>query len=362
MAVLEFWQSFSLPLLATLGFSGQAKLLRTRFWFSVWRRQWLLPVSPRGSRGCRLAGTRGYRVRMEAARLDLTEAERQLIDPILRQVSELKSALRADDGKSQAQMIHATGRLQGRFDAVVLGRGLKTSDWRLYHQNDRSWYVERIEPGMSPPSTPVPAAAASGTPIYRAPVNKNLRRQAISAASVARDLDFLVAVLERLIGLMEDGSDDFVLKQALFSAAMIAYVRTRNPDRRQGYWITDDLVAKCADEKLDDFVRGVRDKHIAHSINAFEQTDLGVIVDENHQIRGTVVTHVALTGWDSADLKRLLALTRCLSRYVEKDLDGFQDAADAAARAMPITAVERGDPIGFQPLSPADLRTARNES
>jgi hypothetical protein len=51
-------------------------------------------------------------------------------------------------------------------------------------------------------------------------------------------------------------------------------------------------------------------------------------------------------------LKRLLALTRCLSRYVEKDLDGFQDAADATARAMPITAVERGDPIGFQPYLP----------
>jgi hypothetical protein len=192
-------------------------------------------------------------------------------------------------------------------------------------------------------------------------VDKDLRRRAISAASVARDLEFLAAVLERLTGLMEDGSNDFVLKQALFSAAMVAYVRTRNPDRRQGYWITDDLVAKCADGKLDDFVKGVRDKHIAHSINAFEQTDLGVIVDENHQIRGTVVTHVALTGWDAGDLKKLLALTRCLSKYVEKDLDDFQDAAEAGARAMPITDIERGDPIGFQPPSPADLRIARKE-
>jgi hypothetical protein len=297
-----------------------------------------------------------------AQRLDLTEAERHLIDPIVRRVSELKLALRADDSKSQAQLIHATGRLQGRLDAVILGRGLKTSDWRLYHQNDGSWYVERIEPGMAPPSAPIAQAGGSGTPIYRAPVEKGLRRRTISAASVARDLEFLAAVLERLIVIVEDGSDDFVLRQALFSAAMVAYVRTRNPGRRQGYWITDDLVAKCADEKLDDFVKGVRDKHIAHSINAFEQTDLGVIVDENHQIRGTVVTHVALTGWDPADLKRLLALARCLSTHVEKDLDGFQDAADAAAGAMPITDVERGDRIGFQPPSPADLRTARKES
>jgi hypothetical protein len=46
-------------------------------------------------------------------------------------------------------------------------------------------------------------------------VDKDLRRRTISAASVARDLEFL-AVFERLITLMEDGSDDFVLKQALF--------------------------------------------------------------------------------------------------------------------------------------------------
>ncbi|MDQ6883725.1 MAG: hypothetical protein M3077_05735 [Candidatus Dormibacteraeota bacterium] len=297
---------------------------------------------------------------MDAETLDLTDDERQLVNPMVSRVAELKAAVRADDPSSQARLIHATGRVQGRVDAVVLARGLNTSDWRLYHQTDGTWYVARIKRGMPPPSPPDAAAAASGTPIYRAPVDKGLRRRAISAASVARDLEFLGVILERLIELIEDGSDDFVLKQALFSAALVAYVRTRNPDRRQGYWITDDLVANCADEKLDDFVKGVRDKYIAHSINAFEQTDLGVIVDD-HAIRGTVITHVALTGWESSDLKRLLALTQCLSKRVEKDLDDFQDAADAAARAMPITDVERGDPIGFQAPSPAELRTPRRD-
>jgi hypothetical protein len=296
-------------------------------------------------------------------RLEVSDEERGLIEPMVRRVTEARSATLGADTNAQAQLAlaHATGRLQGRLDAVLLLRGLDTSEWRLGHQTDGSWYIERkpLE-RPAPPTDPV-AALPPGQPIYRAPVDKNIRRQTINAGSVARDLGFLIDVLDRLIRLIEDGSDDFVLRQAFFSTALVTYVRTRNPDRRQAYWITDTMVAACGGTQLDDYLRGVRDKHIAHSINALEQTDVGVVIGEAHEILATVLTHVSLTEWQPADLRRLRAVVECLAARVEQDLDGLQAAVEAAAKALPINVIERGQPIGIRSATPAEVRQARDD-
>jgi uncharacterized membrane protein len=74
---------------------------------------------------------------VEAAGGDLTEAERRLIDRMLRRVGELKSMLRADDGKSQAQMIHATDTARSdRLDSSLVARPdpLCNVDQKLFGQ------------------------------------------------------------------------------------------------------------------------------------------------------------------------------------------------------------------------------------
>ena len=73
-------------------------------------------------------------------RLEVSDEERCLIDPMVRRVTEARSATLGADTNAQAQLAlaHATGRLQGRLDAVLLLRRLNTSEWRLGHQTDGS--------------------------------------------------------------------------------------------------------------------------------------------------------------------------------------------------------------------------------
>ena len=70
---------------------------------------------------------------------------RELEEARLRRVAEAKSATLAADATERTQMALAlaTGRLQGRMDTVLLRRQLKTAEWRLGHQTDGAWYIER---------------------------------------------------------------------------------------------------------------------------------------------------------------------------------------------------------------------------
>jgi hypothetical protein len=142
----------------------------------------------------------------------------------------------------------------------------------------------------------------------------------------------------------------------------VTYVRTRNPDKRQAYWVTDKMVEDCGGTELDDYVRGVRDKHVAHSINAMEQTDVGVRIGENHEVLGTVLTHVSLTEWQPADLRRFQAIVQRLAARVQTDLDALQDSVEAAARTMPVSVIERGGPIGMKAPASGELRHERADN
>jgi len=122
------------------------------------------------------------------------------------------------------------------------------------------------------------------------------------------------------------------------------------------------MVEDCGGTELDDYVRGVRDKHVAHSINAMEQTDVGVLIGDNHEVLGTVLTHVSLTEWQPADLRRFQAIVQRLAARVETDLDALQDSVEAAARAMPVSVIERGGPIGMKAPASGELRQERADN
>jgi hypothetical protein len=248
---------------------------------------------------------------------------------------------------------------------VLMLRGLEPRDWRLGHQTDGSWFIEQrtgpipVPPGALP-GQPPPGASI---PVRRLPIDRTLRQKVIAAASVVRDLGYVNELLERLIALVDDGSTDGVLRQALFSSALVAYARTRKPDRRQSYWISDDLIARCGSDSasLDKYLDGLRDKHIAHSINAFEKGDLGVVISREHEVSATVVTYINLMGWEIKDLRRFQQLVVDLHKLVEASLDELQDQAEAAARAMPIETLEKQPSIGFTPANPSDVNVPRPE-
>jgi len=94
---------------------------------------------------------------------------------------------------------------------------------------------------------------------------------------ILQDMTFTVGVLKRLIKLLKDDSKDNISIQSYWTVALISYVRCFSAGKRFG--LSENIFKN---DKLEGDPLGchrcfknLRDKHIAHSVNPFEQ----VVVD-----------------------------------------------------------------------------------
>jgi hypothetical protein len=116
------------------------------------------------------------------------------------------------------------------------------------------------------------------------------------ATSVLLDLRLTAAALDRLIKLLGDKSDDELVKGSLWTTALISYSRCFIGGRRPPL---AESVFEDFHETAFGFHRhliAMRDKHVAHSVNPFEQVGVGAVVGDNeagaHRVIGTGVLAV----------------------------------------------------------------------
>ncbi|MDQ3740123.1 MAG: hypothetical protein M3389_04180, partial [Actinomycetota bacterium] len=107
--------------------------------------------------------------------------------------------------------------------------------------------------------------------------------------SIKRDLEFVATAAERLAELTSRESVDVVAARALQTAALIAYVRCFASGKRFG--LNDDTLSKGPKgaREYHQHLKDMRDKHIAHSVNPFEQAKIGVILSADEKsVEGVV--------------------------------------------------------------------------
>ena len=85
-------------------------------------------------------------------------------------------------------------------------------------------------------------------------------------------------MLKRLLQLLDENSNDDVLLRSYWTAALISYIRCFATGKRFG--LSPETVFKGREgaTEVHEFVLDLRTKHIAHSVNPFEQTVVGVIL------------------------------------------------------------------------------------
>jgi hypothetical protein len=128
---------------------------------------------------------------------------------------------------------------------------------------------------------PFPEGEELGTPAYELDIPE--ARDAEEWHSVYRDLEFVIDVAGYLVRLMEQreqqqgqptsvGTASF-LEKALYTAALVAYTRCFGTGKRKNK-LDDSIFAGDAAHLLERhrYWKNTRDKHIAHSVNAFEIT------------------------------------------------------------------------------------------
>lgn len=183
-----------------------------------------------------------------------------------------------------------------------------------------------------------------------------IRYDLMSARSLAR----------RLQNVVEGEEPDYELVDALTTAILVRYSRPFSGGVRR--WPAEDALNELSEgqrqehERLRDF----RDKHIAHSVNAFEENQpIARYVEGREHSEGVYSVechHGRIVGLNSRETEGVIALTTAMIEYVDSLLGVEKEALLAKVRSISFEhlLLKRESRA---PLSPSvDIRRPRRKS
>ncbi|HEX4720900.1 MAG TPA: hypothetical protein VH333_00190, partial [Pseudonocardiaceae bacterium] len=157
----------------------------------------------------------------------------------------------------------------------------------------------------------------------RLPVRKLSTAEAAKYAdlvSIAQDLWFVVQACNRLRTEMVKAEDhqDPVVARSLWTAALIAYSRCFENTRRKGLAVADVRALPLQGEVVEwhDFLRSMRSKHIAHSVNSFEMISIGAIEGTSGTAEGVVWLSLQHHGVEDGGIDQTATLAGELHKVV----------------------------------------------
>lgn len=150
-------------------------------------------------------------------------------------------------------------------------------------------------------------------------MNKNLKEFPIAKAdsSEAQKLADLAAMIQdfrtimqacsRLKNLLEENSKDHLLIESLWTSALIKYARCFATGKR--FDLSKDIFQNLQGEplKAHQFYIDLRNKHIAHSVNPYEQMEVGFILS-----------------FANAPEKKIVGVSTLAMRHIVSDKNGVQ--------------------------------------
>jgi hypothetical protein len=160
-------------------------------------------------------------------------------------------------------------------------------------------------------------------------------------ASIFQDLTFCIQCCDRLSDILAPGvQEDAILQQALWTAALISYARCFATGVRQG--LTPSIYERFEGEPRDvhQMYIDMRNRHIAHSVNPFEQIKIAAVLAPPtgavREVQGvsTLSMKRISDGLEGAQQLRLMARTAL--KEMERLCKEQTDKVLENARKMPI--------------------------
>jgi hypothetical protein len=190
-------------------------------------------------------------------------------------------------------------------------------------------------------------------------------RQLADYGAIFQDLSFVLAVLERLHDLLgEDGDDaDSVLVRAYWTAALIAYVRCFSTGKRFG--LSEEIFEGTeGGVEVHRLYKQLRDKHVAHSVNPFEQVKVGAVLAsegaEERKIQGIAATTFNLLSHSQEGVEQLFHLTRIARKKALEETESLKEATRAKAGTMDLDELyEKAEPLRHYAPGPDDASRSR---
>jgi len=160
-------------------------------------------------------------------------------------------------------------------------------------------------------------------------------------ASIFQDLKFCIQCCDRLNCIFAPGvAEDAILQQALWTAALISYARCFATGVRQG--LNPSIYDKFEGEPRDahQMYIDMRNRHIAHSVNPFEQVTIGAVLapptSASREVQGVTTLSMKRIsdGIEGVQQLRFMALTAL--KEMERLCKEQTDLVLEDARKIPI--------------------------
>jgi len=162
---------------------------------------------------------------------------------------------------------------------------------------------------------------------------------------IFQDLGFTVDVLNRLIQLFKNKSIDRILIESLWIGALISYFRCFSSGKRLG--LSEDIFKnkKLKGDPIGchHYYKNLRDKHIAHSVNPFEQVTVDLELSSpsstKREVLGVAVLSQRLICVDIKGVVTLLRLALIAKEEVRKQAKEYEDKTLEVGKSLPIDAL-----------------------
>lgn len=107
--------------------------------------------------------------------------------------------------------------------------------------------------------------------------------------AIAQDLGAVMETCRRIEELIKQSSNDRILIEGLWTAALVRYARCFAEAKRKG--LTESIFEGLQGEPLTahQYYIDMRSKHVAHSVNPFEQAYAGVVLTPENSEKKEVV-------------------------------------------------------------------------
>lgn len=164
-------------------------------------------------------------------------------------------------------------------------------------------------------------------------------RQLADWAAIFQDLSFVLEALNRLRDLLEAEGEaaDPVLLRVYWTAGLVAYIRCFASGKRFG--LSESIFADIdGGVEVHRYYKALRDKHIAHSVNPFEQVDVGVILAppsaQERKIEGIATLSLSLISTTTEGVEQLQQLAAIARKKAGEECRRRQEATSERARKL----------------------------
>jgi hypothetical protein len=184
--------------------------------------------------------------------------------------------------------------------------------------------------------------------------------------SVWADLDIAVTVLDRLIAIRDssDRDTDGVLEHSYWTTAVVHYARCFTEGKRRT-GLSQALIEQRAGPHapLHRWILNMRNKHVAHDENPYQQFLGAVVVHRSPDGRTFASPNVSARGVIAVDAERARAvreLVIAVGEIVKERLARAREIFVEALATLPLSTIESLPPVEFVEPSVEDAGRARS--